>query len=184
MAIQTITQMITAPVAFINLLLLNFGGKACTSVWCDLLAKPTTDLANDILSCSSWNPSELHSPLQGKIPLPKSLPDSVPFAPGLEIIVDVPSEDQGKCNIYLDDGATVVPEIGDNLHRAAAAFPLDVHLMGCPQTGKEPIPRAELLSLKKLAAEGGLDEMRIFLGWLFDLRRLLLVSLPERKCKA
>ena len=39
MAIQTITQMITAAVAFINLRL-TFGGKACPSVWCDL-AEPT-----------------------------------------------------------------------------------------------------------------------------------------------
>lgn len=181
MAIQTITQMITAAVAFINLRL-TFGGKACPSVWCDL-AEPTTDLANDLLSCSSWNPSEIHSPLQEKIPPPKSLPDSIPFGPGLEMIVDIPAEDQGKCDIYLDDGVTVVPELGDNLQRASAAFPLAVHLMGRPRTGNEPIPRAELLALKKLAAEGGLAEQQIFLGWLFDLRRLM-VSLPDHKFKA
>eukprot|EP00978_Attheya_sp_CCMP212_P032147 scaffold124038_cov24-Attheya_sp.AAC.3 len=134
MTIQTITQMITTPIAFINLRQ-TFGGKACPSVWCNL-AEPTTDLANTILSCSSWNPSELHSPLQDKIPPPKSLPDSIPFAPGLEMIVDIPAEDQGKRDIYLDDGVTVSPDIGDNLHRAAAAFPLAVHLMGRPQTRK------------------------------------------------
>eukprot|EP00978_Attheya_sp_CCMP212_P012087 scaffold30026_cov53-Attheya_sp.AAC.2 len=102
MTIQTITQMITAPVTFINLRV-TFGGKACPS---------------------------------DKILPPKSLPDSVPFVPGLEMIVDVPAKDQGKCNIYLDDGATVVPEIGDNLHHATAAFPLAMHLMCRPQTGK------------------------------------------------
>jgi hypothetical protein len=114
-------------VAFINLRL-TFGGKACPSGWFDL-AKPTTDLANNLLSCSSWNPSEVHSPLQDKIPPPKSLLDSVPYAPGLEMIVDIPAEDQGKCDIYLDDGVTIVPELSDNLQRASAAFPLAVHLM-------------------------------------------------------
>eukprot|EP00978_Attheya_sp_CCMP212_P038010 scaffold184178_cov26-Attheya_sp.AAC.2 len=175
MAIQTITQMITAAVAFINLHL-TFGGKACPSVWCDL-AEPTTDLANDLLSCTSWDPSEIHSPLQDKIPPPTSLSDSVPFAPELEIIVEIPAEDQGKCDIYLDDG------LGNNLQRASAAFPLAVNIMGHPRTGNEPIPRAELLALKKLAAKGGLAEQQTFLGWLFDLRRLI-VSLPDHKFKA
>ena len=142
-----------------------------------------TDLANDLLSCKSWNPSDLQSPLQDKVPQPINLPDSIPFEPGLEMIVDVPNEDQGKCDLYLDDAVTVVHDIGDNLHRAAAAFPLAVHIMGRPRTGNEPIPREELLALKKLAAEGGLAEQQIFLGWLFDLRRLQ-ISLPIHKFKA
>jgi hypothetical protein len=100
------------------------------------------------------------------------------------MIVDVPTEDQGKCDNYLDDGVTVVPEIEDNLHCPAAAFPLALHIMGRPRTGNKPIPRAELLSLKKLAAnKGGLDKRQIFLGWLVDLH-CLLVSLPDRKFKA
>jgi hypothetical protein len=41
MAIQTITQMITAAVALINLRL-TFGGRACPSRWCDL-AEPVID---------------------------------------------------------------------------------------------------------------------------------------------
>jgi hypothetical protein len=52
----------------------------------------------------------IHSPLQDKISPPKSLPDSAPYAPGLEMIVDIPAEDQGKCDIYLDNGVTIVPE--------------------------------------------------------------------------
>eukprot|EP00978_Attheya_sp_CCMP212_P012932 scaffold32283_cov54-Attheya_sp.AAC.3 len=98
--------------------------------------------------------------------------------------VDVPpAKDQGKCDIYVDNGVTIAPEIGDNLKRAAADFPLAVHLMGRPRTGKKPIPRAELLALKKLAAKGGLDKMQNFLGWLFDLC-CLMVSLPDHKFKA
>eukprot|EP00978_Attheya_sp_CCMP212_P013560 scaffold34037_cov42-Attheya_sp.AAC.3 len=40
------------------------------------------------------------------------------------MIVEIPAEDQGKCDIYLDDGVTVVPDLGNNLQRASAAFPL------------------------------------------------------------
>eukprot|EP00978_Attheya_sp_CCMP212_P016940 scaffold44783_cov43-Attheya_sp.AAC.3 len=76
MAAQTITQMISAPIAFVALRL-TFGGRACPSRWCDL-AEPTIDLANDLLACQSWDPSELHSPIQSKVPAPVSLPDTVP----------------------------------------------------------------------------------------------------------
>jgi hypothetical protein len=69
--------------------------------------------------------------------------------------------------------------MGEHLQQwASAAFPFAVHLMGHPRTGNKPIPRVELLALKKLAAEEC-----IFLGWLFDLHRLM-VSLPDHKFKA
>eukprot|EP00978_Attheya_sp_CCMP212_P014757 scaffold37761_cov49-Attheya_sp.AAC.6 len=50
-----------------------------------------------------------------------------------------------------------------------------MHIVGCPRTGNEPIPCKELLALKKLAAEGGLAEIQIFLGWALDLRQLLVL---------
>eukprot|EP00978_Attheya_sp_CCMP212_P030125 scaffold109736_cov20-Attheya_sp.AAC.1 len=93
--------MITAAVAFINLRL-TFGGRACPSRWCDL-AEPVIDLANNLLSCKSWDPNELHSPLQSKVPEPKSLCDKIPLAPAMKMIVDCPIEDQGKADLYLDD---------------------------------------------------------------------------------
>jgi hypothetical protein len=181
MAVQTITQMISAPIAFIALRL-TFGGRACPSRWCDL-AEPTIDLANDLLACTSWDPNELHSPIQEKVPIPVSLPDTVPFESALEMIVDLPDETQGKADLYLDDGVTITADIGDNLHRAAAAIPLAMHIVGRPRSGNEPIPREELLALKKLAAEGGLAEIQIFLGWALNLRQLL-VSLPISKFNA
>eukprot|EP00978_Attheya_sp_CCMP212_P043513 scaffold285733_cov53-Attheya_sp.AAC.1 len=98
----------------------------------------------------------------------------------MEMIVDCPIEDQGKADLYLDDGAQ---SINDNLNRAAAAIPLAVHIVGRPRSGNEPIPREELLALKKLTAEGGLAEAQVFLGWIFDLRQLL-VKLPPPKFAA
>eukprot|EP00978_Attheya_sp_CCMP212_P012404 scaffold30875_cov50-Attheya_sp.AAC.4 len=76
----------------------------------------------------------------------------------MEMIVDCPIEDQGKADLYLDDGVTVVADIDDNLNRAAAAIPLAIHIVGRPRSGNEPIQREELLSIKKLTAEGGLSE--------------------------
>eukprot|EP00978_Attheya_sp_CCMP212_P035728 scaffold157205_cov39-Attheya_sp.AAC.1 len=76
--------MITAAVAFINLRL-TFGGRARPSRWCDL-AEPVIDLANDLLSCKSWDPQELHSPLQHKVPKHNSLCDKIPIALAMEMI--------------------------------------------------------------------------------------------------
>eukprot|EP00978_Attheya_sp_CCMP212_P032524 scaffold127488_cov44-Attheya_sp.AAC.2 len=178
MTLQTITQMISAPIAFLALRL-TFGGRACPSRWCNL-GEATIDLANDLLACKSWDPSELHSPIQLKVPAPASLPDTVPFAPALEMIVDLPDETQGKADLYLDNGVTITADIDNNLYRAAAAIPLAMHIVGRPRTGNEPIPREELLALKKLVAEGGLAEIHFFLGWALDLRQLfVLLPIPK-----
>eukprot|EP00978_Attheya_sp_CCMP212_P000673 scaffold1339_cov58-Attheya_sp.AAC.3 len=122
------------------------------------------DLTNDLLACHSWDPSKLHLLIQAKVPAPVSLPDTVPFAPALEIIVDLPDKTQGKADLYLDDGITITADINKKLNRAAATTPLAMHIVGHPHTGNEPILREELLALKKLAAEGGLAEILFFLG--------------------
>jgi hypothetical protein len=43
-----------------------------------------------------------------------------------------------------------------------------------------PLPRDEMPSMTKLAAELGATEQKIVLGWLYDTRRML-ISLPENK---
>ena len=37
------------------------------SGWCDV-SEPMNDLVNALLNCKDWDPAELHSPLQSKIP--------------------------------------------------------------------------------------------------------------------
>ena len=158
---------------------LTFGGRPCPSLWCDI-SEPICDLTNDILRCQEWDPSILHSPIQAKIPPPKFLADDIPFAEALPTIVEIPEEDDGKADLYIDDQATWVPDIGNNLNRGAAAAALSAHIAARPVHPSEKVERDDFLALKKLLAEAGLSETMILLGWLFDTRRLK-VSLPENK---
>jgi hypothetical protein len=177
-AIQSITQAVTSKIAYIALRL-TFGGKACPNEW-SVISETTTDLANDLLRCPDWNPDEIHAPIQKHVPETVYLSADTPFAPGLPLVVNLPNDDQGKADCYLDDIISIIPDINKNLKRGAAAVPLAIHLIGRPMADSEPIPRDDLISLKKLIAEGGLKEVQTVLGWILNTRTLL-VSLPEDK---
>ncbi len=160
----------------------TFGGKVCPFHWCGI-SEPIVDLTNALLECEDWNPYELHSPEQYDVPPPSYLGDDIPLEAGRELLVNVPVDESGRADGYIDDIPTFGPDLGPD-HRAklAAATFLAIHAVG-RDLEDESLPRDCLLSLDKLAAEGGLTELLVVLGWLYDTRRLR-VSLPEHKYTA
>ena len=64
--------------------------------------------------------------------------------------------------------------------RALNAVALSILLIFRPSLRNEPIPRDNVLSLRKLSAEGRLEETKIVLGWTIDTRKFL-IKLPEEK---
>ena len=156
-----------------------FGGSPCPSEW-GIISETTTDLANYILNHEEWDPTTLHSPNQNKIAEPKLLPQSLPFAQTRDMMVQVPLESIGKADVYIDDTITVSLHSETNNAKAAAAVPLAIHTIGRPLLDNEPITRDDLLCLRKLLAEGRLEEVKNTLGW--DLNtRSLSVHLPNHK---
>ena len=159
---------------------LTFGGKVCPFDWCTI-SEPVVDLANALLDCDSWDPSSIHSPSQHLVPATKYLPDSIPLAAARELLVDVPVSEFGRVDGYIDDLPTFGPDLSP-LHRsklAAASF-LAIHITGRDVSSLDLFPRQSLLASNKLAAEGGLCESIIVLGWLYNTRALT-VSLPSHK---
>ena len=161
---------------------LTFGGKPCPSEW-GSLAEPVADLATDILNCPEWDPSELHSPLQSKMPPPVSLHSSIPFGKAKPTIVDIPDEDMGKVDVYLDDKIAIGPDLPGMIPRLSACILLAISVFFRPISPDKPIPRDDAAAPNKLIAEGGLSEVKLILGWLYDTRRLV-VSLPPHKFTA
>ena len=162
---------------------LTFGGRVCPFDWCSI-SEPIVDLANALLSCKEWDPDSLNSPAQDRIPPTKYLPDNIPLAPARELLVDIPAPEFGKVDGYIDDLPCFGPDLGP-IHRkrlGAATF-LAIHITNRELSTSEPFPRELVLALNKLAAEGGLSESLIVLGWHYDTRRLL-VSLPDHKFTA
>ena len=125
-----ITQIIIDDISIISLALcLTFGKKPCPSGW-GCISETAADIVNDILQCEYWNSTIAH-PLtptqQNLIPEPTTLPDDIPFQQALSIFVDIPTDENGKCDVYIGDMNIISP---DTL-RLFSAVPLVIHTL-CP----------------------------------------------------
>ncbi len=181
-AIQTITQCLKDDLGFISLRM-TFGGSPNPALWGNI-SESITDLANALLRCKDWDPKELKSPLQHLVPSHEPSENPEELTKALPIDVDTLSSNcDAKADIYIDDGISVAVDEGDNVKRAEAAMLLAMHVIGRPFDADDPIPRKDIVSLSKLAAEGMMSETKMILGWLFNSNRLT-ISLPFEKKKA
>ena len=100
----------------------------------------------------------------------------------MDLIVDVEVNERGVHEMYLDDliGLTIDLPDTDNRPRAERAPLLAIHTCARPVLPQEPTPRETMAAKNKLKAEAGLTEVKIILGWRWDLRRLI-ISLPFNK---
>ena len=156
-----------------------FGGSPCPSEW-SIVSESVCDLANMLLSHTGWDPHEIHSPIQPHIPPPLILNDDTPFQPALPLMVEIPISSLGKADVYIDDMVTVALGTDEYILHAESAVPLAIHTVGRPVTPSESIPRTNLVCLKKLQAEGRLEETKTVLGWTINTR-LLTINLPTYK---
>ena len=146
-----------------------FGGAPCPSEW-GIISKTTADIANHILNHTDWDPSNLHSPNQHLIAPPALLPKEQPFGSAKPMTVSIPLEPVGKVDVYINDTVTISLHSPVNNPKAAAAVPLVFHTIRRPLSPTEPIARADLLCLRKLMAEGQLEEVKNTLGWDINTR--------------
>ena len=179
-SIQSCTQLPDIDIALLWLRL-TFGGAPCPYEW-SIISELICDLATAILTDDEWDPTELLSPDQDKVPAPTFLPDDIPFGEGKELVVDLDIDVRGTHEMYLDDliGLGIDLPNTDNTIRSERAPLLGIHTCARPIHPNEPIPRQNVASLNKLKAEGGLSEVKNILGWTWDLRRLI-ISLPNNK---
>jgi hypothetical protein len=160
---------------------LTLGGSPCPNEFC-VVSELCTDLANDILHCPHWDPNKDKSPHVRLLATPRLLDQSIPFGQAKDLDVMIPSDDYGRVDDFIDDGIVVIPDLGENRHRAVPALLLAIHTICCPLSNNEPISREDCLSLSKLEEEGTLAEKFIVLGWEINTR-LLTLALPSKKFK-
>ena len=161
---------------------LTFGGRPNPSEWGNV-SELAADLANDILKCKVQNPRTLHSPTQHIIPEASPLPDVVPLAQVAQTIVDIPAENDGKCDEYIDDSVIVGPDINDNEKRSESVILLALYTLCRPISPNEPILREYPVSLSKHKTKGGLSEVKTILGWQYNTRTLQ-IFFPTAKFQA
>jgi hypothetical protein len=74
----------------------------------------------------------------------------------------------------------VAPDIDDAPIRVIRAIPLAIWSVSRPNSNLDVVPRKDIISLKKLGAEGQLCEVKTVLGWVINTRSLT-IALPEHK---
>ena len=168
-ALQTCTQIPEDRIAILALRL-TFGGAPCPFKW-GSISETICDLATAIIQDEDWDPEELHAPNQDMVPAAKFLDDDVPFGKAQKLAVDVPINPRGTSDVFIDDmmNMMVALEGSNNAKRVRCNGLLALHAAAWPKHANEPIPRDEMAAENKLKAEAGLEEMKIILGWLFDL---------------
>jgi hypothetical protein len=160
---------------------LTFGGSPCPNEFC-IASELCSDLANDILHCQEWDPKVISSPHADKLQDPILLDQQIPFVQAKDLDVDIPNDNWGRVDNFIDDGIVIVPDLKDNRNRAIQAMLLAIHILFRPGDKNEKILREDCLSLGKLAEEGFLSETPTILGWVINTR-LLTMSLPYKKFK-
>jgi hypothetical protein len=167
-------QDFTLPISF----RLTFGGSPCPNESC-AFSELCTDLANDLLHAPDWNPDNISSPHSSLLQNPVLLDDSIEFAQAKQLDVDMPVDDWGRADDFVDDGIVIIPDLNENRKRAVQSMLLAMHIFCRPLDQKEPITGDDCLSFSKLA-EGTLSEEQVILGWKINTRKLT-ISLPEKK---
>lgn len=90
------------------------------------------------------------------------------------------TNDIGKVDIYIDDSIWIALDSHDNAHWVSYSIPLAIHSISRAYNSLDPIPQKDILSLKKLLAEGHMEESKFVLGWELNTRSLS-ISLPIDK---
>ncbi len=163
---------------------MTFGGSPDPSLWSDV-SEVVSDLANNLVRRSGWDPTRHHSPHQPFLESDRAKDDDADgslvgerfmcshfFAP------DYPIEDiLPRFDCYPDDIFGAFYDC--DKAKSAAAIPMALHIVGQPNntSNGESFPRDDLLSLLKFLAEAKPSQRKIVLGWLVDTRAFM-VKLP------
>ena len=161
---------------------ITFGGTSGPADFC-LFSDILCDTINDLLACKSWDEKQICSDFTKNIPPAENMNNNIPFAKASELSVDIPIEDTGKFDVYIDDFIGIKVDIANNKSRLEVAPCTVIQKVSNNPTSENHIPRDNMIEIDKCIAEGAIAEERICIGWILNTRELL-VKLPEHKCKA
>jgi hypothetical protein len=78
------------------------------------------------------------------------LDESVPYSQAKELDAEIPLDDHGRVDDFIDDGIVIAPDMNKNSSRALQALLLAIHILFRPLDSKEKVKREDCLSLGKL----------------------------------
>ena len=140
----------------------------------DIPSNMCVELAQKIVDDPTWDPSELFSPRANDIPDDLRLPADAPFGKAHPLKVDMDEFKPCYIDGFIDDLITIVLDKLDLPDKARNAVALALHTFFRPVNEDDPVPRDDILSLRKLLAEGRLEETKTVLGWYIDSRAFVI----------
>ena len=145
----------------------------------DIPSNMTVDLAQVLIDDETWDPKELHSPNEPEIPPNSILNEDIPFATAEPLHMDMEFK---YCTTdgFVDDLTTIVLNLSHWVERARNAIALAIHTIFRPVNKEDPIDRDDVISIRKLLAEGKLEEIKVVLGWVIDTRRFLIMLTDDK----
>lgn len=161
---------------------MTFGGAPCPPLW-GHISGTIADLSNALIQDTSWDPGTLSDTLIDSLHHPSPPPIGIPFMQSKPMIIEIPKNDNGKTDVYIDDFINVTPDVSENCRRTSAATILAIRSLSRPLDNSDPIPRKDIISLKKFIAEGSLKETKTILGWRINSRSLVISLPPEKSTK-
>jgi hypothetical protein len=118
---------------------LTFGGSPNPPAWC-LFSKMVTNLANEIVCCSEYNPKDLRSPSQMETPTPTLSNSKEPLARAFPMAVHIPVTHTARVDSFIDNLINCFLDTKENRARQPHIVPLAMHCTSCPHAGSaEPI---------------------------------------------
>ena len=107
---------------------LTFGGAPGPYEW-GVLSESICDLSIAIMQDDGWDPTSLCAPNGHLVPPPLFLYNSIPFAEGKYMIIDVPVDARGTVDVYIDDTIALTVDVKDsnNAQRLKEATLLAIH---------------------------------------------------------
>ncbi len=66
--------------------------------------------------------------------------------------------------MYIDDFIGIVPAVDGPVSKVSQAIPSSIHSIDRPVDSSDPIPRKDIISMKKYKAKGHMEGQRWFWG--------------------
>jgi hypothetical protein len=172
-AYQHLHTDMTAAVACITIIdnigyLLNqvpFGSTPAPSKF-NCVSDMAGDLAQDLCTNSTWNPSNLHFAFDLDFP-PCQEPNDIPFGQADDLLVPLSPRDIKAVN-FIDSFFQACLDKKDNADRMKHIVPLILKTLFRPINTNNFSNRDPIINMTKHRAKGKLKEYKVVLGWLID----------------
>lgn len=117
------------------------------------------------------------------IPPAEDMDESTHHKEARKLYIEVPVEENGKFDVFINDFIRVVVYLNNNKSRLEVAPYTVIHAVSNHPSSEDHILKDNMIESDKCLVEGALAEEKICLGWTLNSRELL-VQLSIHKYKA